>query len=119
MAGRYQVSIAFYDKGEGGRVHKWRRTVDFRDEFHFFLDRIPLREGFNTGSIAGVLYPKNGQLHCTLQLWASRDLKAEVPGNSYRISEVKYLKVPASLTFELPLEEESIFQKCVITLRPK
>ena len=122
-AKNYTVYIEFqrkgYTKGKKELLHKWRRTVEYREDFHFFLDRIPLRDGFNVGSIAGVIYPKNGSLHCTLQLWASRELKSEVAGNIYSIGEVKFFKLPKSLKFDLPLTEGSLFQKCTVTLTPK
>jgi len=119
---KYKLSLLFerpgYAEGKKELLYKWNRTIDFRDEFHLFLDGAPLKEEYNVGVIAGVIYPKNGELYCTLSLWAVKDLKAETAGNAYSIGEARFFKVPSSMTFELPLSKDSGFQKCTVTIKP-
>ncbi|MCP5537261.1 MAG: hypothetical protein H7A51_13655 [Akkermansiaceae bacterium] len=114
FAARYKVQIEFE-----GPKYKWHRTVKFRDDFHFFLDNAPLKKGYAVGSIAGVVYPKKGKLYCTISMWASKKLKSEETGNSYSIGEVKFLAVPKSLKFDIPMSDKSGFKKCTVTLIPK
>jgi hypothetical protein len=119
---KYKLNLLFespgYEKGKKELLYKWNRTVDFREEFHFFLDQAPLKEGYSVGVIAGVVYPKNGALYCTLSLSAVKDLKAETSDNAYQIGEARFFKIPKSMTFELPLSKESGFQKCTVTITP-
>lgn len=119
---KYKLSLVFekpgYEEGKKELLYKWHRTVDFREDFHFFLDDAPLKEGFNVGVVAGVIYPKKGELHCTLSLSAVRDLKRETRDNAYSIGETRFFRVPKSMTFELPLSKESGFQKCRVTIAP-
>ncbi len=120
FATRYKVELLFerpgYQDGKTGLLYKWHRTVDFREDFHFFLDQAPLKQGYTVGSIAGVVYPKQGELHCSLSLWAVKELKSEAPDNGYSIAEKKFFKVPKSMKFELPLSKDSGFQKCTVTI---
>jgi hypothetical protein len=120
FASRYKVELLFerpgYQDGKTELLYKWHRTVDFREDFHFFLDQAPLKSGYTVGSIAGVVYPKQGDLHCSLSLWAVKELKSEVRDNGYSIGQKKFFKVPKSMKFELPLSKDSGFQKCIVTI---
>lgn len=122
FASKYKLSLLFerpgYEEGKKELLYKWNRTVDFREEFHFFLDQAPLKEGHYVGVITGVIYPKNGAMHCTLSLSASEDPKDE-SGKSkwYSIGETRFFKVPKSMKFDLPLAEGSGFQKCTVTIK--
>lgn len=121
FASKYKISLLFeqtgYKEGKKELLYKWNRTVGFREDFHLFLDEAPLKAGYGMGVIAGVVYPKNGALHCTLSLSAAEDLKDE-SGKFYRIGETRFFKVPKSMTFELPLADGSGFQRCTVTIKP-
>lgn len=120
FAKSYKVALLFerpgYEPGKTELLYKWQRTVAFREEFHFFLDKAPLNEGYTVGSIAGVVYPKQGALYCSLSLWAVKGLKLETADNGYSIGEAKFFKIPKSMKFELPLSKDSGFQKCTVTI---
>ncbi len=123
-APKYKIKLEFeqvgYKKGKKELLSKWHRTIKLREDFHLFLDRVALKKGYRTGVIAGVVYPKKGDLYCSLSLSAVKDLKDEgrTPGNSYEIGEVKFFKIPKSMTFDLPLTEDSGFQRCNVTVIP-
>lgn len=122
FATKYKISLLFerpgYEAGKKELLYRWNRTVDFREEFHFFLDQAPLKDGNYLGVVTGVIYPKNGAMHCSLTLSASEDPKDE-SGRSkfYSIGETRFFKVPKSMTFDLPLAEGSGFQKCTVTIK--
>lgn len=122
FASKYKINLLFerpgYEEGKKELLFRWNRTVDFREEFHFFLDQAPLKAESYLGVITGVIYPKNGAMYCTLSLSASEDPKDE-SGRSkwYSIGDTKFFKVPKSMTFELPLAEGSGFQKCTVTIK--
>ncbi len=104
---KYQLKLEFT-----GPTYKWHRTVEFREDFHFFMDDAPI-QGAITGFIAGVIYEKKGAGYISLTIGKTID-KGDRDAD---IGGVKYFKFQENKTFDVPMTSGD-FKTCKATLVP-
>lgn len=107
-ARRYRLTLEFSDP-----AYRWSGIVAYREDFHLILDRAPLGEGY-WGSVAGVIYAKNGELHASLKICKLRG-KNETDGVC--LGEVKYVALPTDRSVAIPLDTKD-FKGCKATFTP-
>lgn len=90
---RYRLTLVFSEPD-----FKWTRTIDYRENFHLFLDASPFPTVKDIIYVVGTVYPKKGEDHVTIAIGTTVDKNDA----GELLGEVRYLKLPKSGEFDIP-----------------
>lgn len=89
---RYRLTLVFSEPD-----FKWTRVIDYRDNFHLFLDASPFPTVKDIIFVAGTVYPKKGEDHVSIAIGTTVD-KTDA---GELLGEVRHLKLPKGGEFEI------------------
>ncbi|MEA3213577.1 MAG: hypothetical protein QOE70_6634 [Chthoniobacter sp.] len=105
---RYRLTLNFSEP-----AFRWSRTITYRDEFHLILDDAPLGDGY-WGFVAGVIYPKNGQLYTSLKM---SKLRGKSETDAAVLGLIAHARLPSDLRISIPIVTKD-FKSCTATFTP-
>ena len=103
---RYRITIEFFEP-----AYKCSEVVTYRDDFHYFLEGSPFP---TLPFVGGTIYPKDGVDYISIRLGTAQ---ADKQQEGVRLGGVKHLKLPDTLTFDIP-PAAGHFKRCKVTLTP-
>ena len=102
---RFRITIEFSEP-----AYKCSEVVTYREDFHYFMEHSPFPD---VPFVGGTIYPKDGVDYISIRLGTSKLNKQEgVP-----LGGIKHLKLPDTLTFQIP-PAAGHFKSCKVTLTP-
>jgi len=102
---RFRITLEFSEP-----AYKCSEVVTYRDDFHYFMEHSPFPD---VPFVGGTIYPKDGVDYISIRLGTSKLDKQE----GVRLGGIKHLKLPDTLTFEIP-PAAGHFKTCKVTLTP-
>ena len=102
---RFRITLEFSEP-----AYKCSEVVTYRDDFHYFMEDSPFPD---VPFVGGTIYPKGGVDYISIRVGTSRLDKQE----GVRLGGIKHLKLPDTLTFEIP-PAAGHFKRCKVTLTP-
>ena len=102
---QFRITLEFSEP-----TYKCSEVVDFREDFHFFMEHSPFPD---VPFVGGTIYPKDGVDYISLRLGTSKLDKTE----GVRLGGIKHLKLPDTLTFDIP-PAANHFKRCKVTIVP-
>jgi hypothetical protein len=90
---RYRLTLIFSEPD-----FKWSRVIEYRDDFHLFLDANPFPTVKDIIYVAGTVYPKDGSDRVSVNIGTSFVNKE----SGETLGAVKHLKLPKDGQFDIP-----------------